>query len=139
MIAILKKFKKNKFSNFSPNYNFSAPPYNMLSTFQPGAYYRMYHRVQAEKMKRSYEWVKLMSRTEQTYSLVDIIKIIQEGMPRVKTYIKDGVLNVIIGEYNEEILEEFPLISQIIEEGTLKVELGDDRNTKIVNIDVKGY
>ncbi len=98
----------------------------------------MYHRVEAEKMKRSHEWVRSLAKAERVYSKTKS-KNIQEEIPPIKTYIKEGVLNVEIGECNKDLSEEFPMISQIIEKGMLKVELGDDENKKVVYIDLKGY
>jgi len=136
MTAKLKKSRKKGFRNFSPDYSFSAPPYNKYSAFQPGAYYRMYHRIEAEKIKRSHYWVRMLPIAENKKIHN---KMVQEYIPPVKTYIKEGILNVEIGEHDNELLEEFPIISPSIEEGIVKVELGDDDNKKVVYIDLKGY
>ena len=138
MTVKLKKSIKNGFRNFSPNDTFSAPPYNKYSTFQPGGYCRMYHRVEAEKMKRSHDWVKTIPIAEKVYKKINH-KVIQEFIPPVKTYIKEGILNVEIGEHDNELLEEVPIISPTIEKGIVKFELGDDDNKKVVYIDFKGY
>ncbi len=138
MAVKLKKSRKKGFRNFSPDYSFSAPPYNKYSAFQPGAYYRMYHRIEAEKMKRSHDWVKAIPIAEEVNSKINQ-EVIQEFIPPVKTYIKEGILNVEIGEYDNELLEEFPIIHPSIEECVVKVELGDDDNKKVVYIDFKGY
>ncbi len=102
----LKKSRNNKFRNFSPDYSFKAPPYNMYSAFRPGGYYRMYHRVEAEKMKRSHEWVISMLMAEKANTLTKT-KSSQKEIPPVKTHIKEGVLIVEIGENNKELVEEF--------------------------------
>jgi len=138
MIVKLKKSIKNGFRNFSPNDSFSAPPCNKYSMFQPGGYCRMYHNVEAEKMKRSHDWVKLIPIAEKVNNKSNQ-KVIQEFIPPVKTYIKEGILNVEIGEHDNKSLEELPLINPTIEEGIVKIELGDDDNRKIVLIDFKGY
>jgi anti-sigma28 factor (negative regulator of flagellin synthesis) len=134
----LKRSNKDRFRNISPDYTFKAPPYDIYSAIRPGGYFRMYHRVEAEKMKRSHEWVRSIAKAERVYSKAKS-KNIQEKVPPIKTYIKEGVLNVEIGECNKELSEDIPIISQIIEKGMLKVELGDDENKKVVHIDLKGY
>jgi hypothetical protein len=138
MAVKLKKSKKKGFRNFSPDYSFSAPPYNKYSAFQPGAYYRMYHRIEAEKMKRSHDWVRVLPIAEKVFKKIHN-KMVQEYIPPVKTYIKEGILNVEIGEHDNELIEEFPIIRPSIEEGVVKIELGDKDNRKVVYIDLIGY
>jgi hypothetical protein len=65
--------------------------------------------------------------------------MVQEYIPPVKTYIKEGILNVEIGEHDNELIEEFPIIRPSIEEGVVKIELGDKDNRKVVYIDLIGY
>ena len=134
----LKKSGKNRFRNFSPNYSFSAPPYNKYSAFQPGGYCRMYHRVEAEKMKRSYDWLRSMPIAKKVNKKIDN-KMIQEYIPPIKTYIKNGILKIEIGEHSNELSKKFPIIRPSIEEGIIKVELEEDDNKKVVHIDLKGY
>jgi len=138
MAAKLKKSRKNRFRNLSPDYSFSAPPSNKYSVFKPGGYYRMYHRVEAEKMKRSHYWVRMLPIAERVFKKIHN-KMVQEYIPPVKTYIKEGILNVEIGEHDNELIEEFPIIRPSIEEGVVKVELGNEDNRKVVYIDLKGY
>ncbi|MHA2036664.1 MAG: hypothetical protein ACW98X_09545 [Promethearchaeota archaeon] len=112
----LKKYKRSSMKNLSPNYTFSAPPWDVYGAFQPGAYYRMYHRIEAEKMKRSYDWLRFTSITERDY--IDIInRMIQDNILPVNTYMEEGILNV--------------------ENRELDYKLGDDANTKIVYFDLE--
>ena len=71
----LYKFKKRRVRDLNPNYTFSAPPYDMFSAYQPGGYYRMYHRVEAEKMKKSYNWIYSEYETNKSINRMDPIEI----------------------------------------------------------------
>jgi len=134
----LKKSKKKKRKFISPNYTLSAPHYDIYGAFQPWGYVNLYHHCEAEKMKRSYDWIQSAFEAEKAYSELKSKKI-EENFPLIKTYIKEGILKVKIGEYDEEQVEEVPIISPMIEEGMLKVEFGDEHNKKVVYIDLKGY
>ncbi len=122
----VKKHERNWMKNVSQNYTFSAPPHDFYGAFQPGAYYRMYHRIEAEKMKRSYDWLKFASITESDF--IEIINgMIKDNIPPVKTE---------IGEQDHKLLEDFPFSTPSIDERIIKVEVGDDDNRKIVYIDL---
>ncbi|MHA2184855.1 MAG: hypothetical protein ACXAAI_07625, partial [Promethearchaeota archaeon] len=50
---------------------FSAPPYDMFSPYQPWGYCRMYHHVEAEKMKKSFDWVHSEYKTKKSINTAD--------------------------------------------------------------------
>lgn len=125
MAIKLKGKKGNRVRSLSTNYTFSAPPYNNYSAFQPGGYYRMYHRVEAEKMKRSHYWVQAMFLAENAYKKREL-KEIQEDSEPLKTYTIEGISKVETEEYEEELIEEIPDIISIIEEWMFKVKIGVD-------------
>lgn len=132
-----KKSKKKKRKFISPNYTLSAPHYDIYGAFQPWGYVKLYHHCEAVKMKRSYDWVQSVYVAEKAYKDLKSIKI-EEELSLIKTYIKERILKVKIGEYDEEQIEEVPVISPMIEEGMLKAEFGDEHNKKVVYIDFKG-
>ncbi len=66
-------------------------------------------------------------------------KKIQEDIPLIKTYLEEGILKVEIGEYEKETMRKTPMLSSTIEEGMIRVEIGSNDNKKIVYIDFKGY
>ncbi len=115
MAIKLKGKKGNRVRSLSTNYTFSAPPCNKYSVFQPGGYYKMYHRVEAEKMKRSHYWVQAMFLAENTYKKREP-KEIQEVSEPLKTYTIEGISKVETEEYEEELIEEIPDFISIIEE-----------------------
>lgn len=134
----LKKVKKSRMKKLSPNYTLRAPPCDKYSTFQPGGFSKLYHHCEEARMKRSYHWVYSAFEAESAYKKVEPKKI-QEDLLRIKSYIKEGMLRVEIGEYNKEQIEEVPIITPTIEEGMLKVEFGEKNNKKVIYIDFKGY
>ncbi|MFW9874636.1 MAG: hypothetical protein ACFFG0_16135 [Candidatus Thorarchaeota archaeon] len=134
----IKNVKKKKVRGSTQDQTLSAPPFNMYSAFQPGAYYRMYHRVEAEKMKNSYNWTYSEYEADK-YINKRLSKRIQKTVPPIKASIKEGVLIIEIGKYNKKAKEEIPIICLSINEGMLKVIIGDDNNTNKVYIDFKGY
>ncbi|MHA2392497.1 MAG: hypothetical protein ACXAEX_11190 [Promethearchaeota archaeon] len=134
----LKKINKERVRNLSPSYAFHAPPYNKYSAYQPGGYFKMYHRVEAEKMKRSHNW-QLVEFEEDRASEKMLFMNNQEELPSVKTSIKEGILKVEIGDHREEIIEIIPKITPKIEKGMLRVEIGEDNNKKVIFIDFRGY
>ena len=107
MAIKLRSKKGNRVRSLSTNYTFSAPPYTIYSAFQPGGYYRMYHRVEAAKMKRSHDWVQFTFGTEKAFKKRDL-KEIQEKSQPLKTNLKEGILIVEIDECIEEMIEEIP-------------------------------
>ena len=115
MAIKLKSKKGNRVRSLSTNYTFRAPPCTIYSAFQPGGYYRMYHRVEAEKMKRSHYWVQSMFIAENTYKKREL-KEIQEDSEPLKTYTIEGISKVENEEFDEELIEEIPDIISIIEE-----------------------
>ena len=121
----LKSKKGNRVRSLSTNYTFSAPPCNKYSTFQPGGYYKMYHRVEAEKMKRSHYWVQSMFEAENICEKREL-KEIQEKSQQLTTTIKEGISKIEIEEYDKELIEEIPDIISIIEEWMFKVKIGVD-------------
>lgn len=132
----LKKNKKNLMKNISPNSTFSAPPYDYYGAFYPGGYYRIYHRVEAEKMRRSYDWLRYLSITEIDFEKI-IKKMIQDIKLLIKVNIDELILNIENGEYDNNSLKEYPFISSLRDERMIEVELGDDQNKKNVSIDVE--
>lgn len=115
MVLKLKSKNGNRVISLSENYTFRAPPNNRYSVFQPGGYYRMYHRVEAEKMKRSHYWVQLTFNAEEISKNREL-KEIQEKLQPLRTIIKEGISKVENGEYEKESIEEIPDIISIIEE-----------------------
>ncbi|MHA1991991.1 MAG: hypothetical protein ACW98A_13555 [Candidatus Hodarchaeales archaeon] len=115
MVLNLKSKKGNRVRSLSENYTFLAPPNNRYSTFQPGGYYRMYHRVQAEKMKRSHYWLQLTYNAEKIFKNREF-KEIQERLQPIKTNIKEGISKVEKKQFNKEPIEEISEIISIIEE-----------------------
>ena len=111
MTIKLRSKKGNRVRSLSTNYTFRAPPYNIYSAFQPGGYSRMYHRVEAEKMKRSHYWVQSMFIAENTHKKREL-KEIQEDSEPLKTYIIEGISKVKIEECDEESIEEIPELLQ---------------------------
>lgn len=107
----LKSNKRNRVRSNSANYTFRAPPCNKFSIFQPGGFYRMYHRVEAEKMKRSHYWVRLMVTAEKTYKKREFREFQEESEP-LKTYVKEGISKVEIKEFDEELIKEIPDLLQ---------------------------
>ncbi|GAH11264.1 unnamed protein product [marine sediment metagenome] len=107
----LKSKRTNRVRSLPANYTFRAPPNNKYSVFQPGGYYRMYHRVEAEKMKRSHYWVQFTVGAEESFKKKEL-KEIQEKSQPLKTNRKEGISKVEIKKYNEEIIEEIPDITQ---------------------------
>jgi len=101
-------------------------------------YVNLYHHCEAVKMKRSYDWVHSVYEAEKAYNELKSM-MIKENLPRIKPYVKEGILNVKIGVSNKEEIIEVPMMRSKIEEGMLKVEFGDKHNIKIVYIDFKGY
>ena len=71
----------------------------------------MYHRVEAEKMKRSHYWVQFTVGAEKSFKKKEL-KEIQEKSQPLKTKRKEGISKVEIKKYNEEIIEEIPDITQ---------------------------
>ena len=114
MTIKLKGKKGNRVRSLSANYTFRAPPCNKYSIFQPGGYYRMYHRVEAEKMKRSHYWVQSMFKAENVYKKREL-KEIQEKSKPLTTTIKEGISKIEIEENDKELIEEIPDIISIIE------------------------
>jgi len=136
-----KKLKKDKnywSRTHSKDYTLSAPPCHIYSTFQPGGFSRLYHRCEEVKMKRSHSWVYTKFEIEKIYKKKDPKKI-QEDVPPIKTYIEEGILKVEIGEYEKETMKKTPMLSSTIEAGMIRVEIGTKDNKKIVYIDFKGY
>ncbi len=136
-----KKLKKDKnywWRTDLPDYTLSAPPCPIYSVFQPGGFFRLYHRCEEVKMKRSHSWVYTKLEIEKIYQKKDPKKI-QEDLPPIKTYIEEGILKVEIGEYEKESMKETPILSSSTEEGMIRVEIGSNDNKKIVYIDFKGY
>jgi hypothetical protein len=111
----LKSNKRNRVRSLSANETFRAPPFNKFSIFQPGGFYRMYHRAEAEKMKRSHYWVQLTFKAEIIYKKEEL-KEAQEELESLKTYVIEGISKVEIEEYDEETMEEIPDVISIIEE-----------------------
>ena len=105
MTIKLRSKKGNRVRSLSTNYTFRAPPCTIYSAFQPGGYYRMYHRVEAEKMKRSHYWVQSMFIVENSYKKREL-KEIQEDSEPLKTYIIEGISKVKIEGYDPELIEE---------------------------------
>ncbi|MHA1883793.1 MAG: hypothetical protein ACXAAI_08740 [Promethearchaeota archaeon] len=123
----------------APNFTLSAPPHNKYNAFQPGAFSSMYHRCEAEKMKRSYNW--LLSECEEVEKSIkkkSSSKTI-EKLPLITTSMKEGVLKVQVGEYRERLLNEVLKINPIIEEGLLRVEFGENDEKKVILFDIRGY
>lgn len=110
MAIKLKGKKGNRVRSLSTNYTFRAPPCNRYSTFQPGGYYKMYHRVEAEKMKRSHYWVQL-SLSAEIINNQGELKEIQEELVTLL-----GISEVEIEEHGEDLTEEIPEIISLIEE-----------------------
>ncbi len=111
----LKSKKGNRVRSLFTNYIFRAPPQNKYSAFQSGGYYKMYHRVEAEKMKRSHYWVHLMFIAENIHKKRES-KEIQEKSKLLNPNIKEGISKVEIEEDNKELIEEIPDIISLIEE-----------------------
>ncbi|MHA1912840.1 MAG: hypothetical protein ACW986_08245 [Promethearchaeota archaeon] len=131
--------KGKRARGMTPNFTLTAPPHDKYSAFQPGAYSSMYHRCEAEKMKRSYNWLlSEFEEVDQNIKKKSPSKTI-ENLPPIKTSIEEGVLKVQVGEYRENLLNEVLKINPIIEEGLLKVELGENDKKKVILIDVRGY
>ena len=107
----LKSNKRNRVRSISANYTFRAPPNNRFSVFQPGGFYRMYHRVEAEKMKRSHYWVRLMVIAEKTYKKREFQEFQEESEP-LKTHIEEGISKVEIKESDGELIKEIPDLLQ---------------------------
>ncbi|MHA2009111.1 MAG: hypothetical protein ACXABO_16745 [Promethearchaeota archaeon] len=84
----INRSKKGKVRGLNQNFNFSAPPYDMFSAYQPGGYSRMYHRVEAERMKRSYNWVYSEYEANKSINIMDTIEIEIEIPPM--TSLKKG-------------------------------------------------
>ena len=125
MVLKIKSKKGNRVRSLSENYTFRAPPNNRYSVFQPGGYYRMYHRVEAEKMKRSHYWVHLTFNAEEISKNREL-KEIQEKLQPLTTIIQEGISKVENEEYDEELIEEIPDVISIIEEWMFKVKIGVD-------------
>ncbi|MFX1324862.1 MAG: hypothetical protein ACFE8N_07890 [Promethearchaeota archaeon] len=123
----------------SPSYTFRAPPSNKYSVFQPGGYCKMYHHVEAEKMKRSHNWQLAGWKDEKETPKSPLFKRNQKKLPSIKSTIKDGILKLEIGDYEEPIIEVIPKITPKIEQGVLKVEIGENDQKKLVYIDLRGY
>jgi len=123
----------------APNFTLSAPPYNKYSAFQPGAFSSMYHRCEAEKMKRSYNW--LLSECEEVEKSIKkkSSSKARENLPLITTSIEKGVLKVQVGEYRESLLNEVLKINSIIREGLLRVEFGENDKKKVILFDIRGY
>ncbi|MHA2282033.1 MAG: hypothetical protein ACXAC5_14415 [Promethearchaeota archaeon] len=115
-MSIKSKSKNGKrMRSLSPNYTFRAPPYNKWSAFRPGGYYRMYHRVEAERMKRSHYWVQSTFIVEKIHKKIEFKEIPEKSQPS-KANIKEGIIIVEIEDFIEELLEEIPDNISIIEE-----------------------
>ncbi len=138
MAKKLKKYKNYWWRTDLPDYTLSAPPCHNYSVFQPGGFSRLFHRCEEATMKRSHSWVYTLFEIEEIYMKKEPKKI-QEDIPTVKTYLEEGILKVEIGEYEKESMKETPILSSSTEEGMIKVEIGYSNNKKIVYIDFKGY
>ena len=125
MVLKIKSKKGNRVRSLSENYTFRAPPNNRYSVFQPGGYYRMYHRVEAEKMKRSHYCVHLTFNAEEISKNREFKEIQEKSQPLTPT-IKEGISKVEIEEYDKESTEEIPDIISIIEKWMFKVKIGVD-------------
>ena len=108
----LRSKKRNRGRTFSPNYDFRAPPYDSYGAFRPEGYCKLFHRVEAEKMKRSHYWAQYVSNAEIFYK----IKEFQEDTQLLKTYIEEGISKIEIEKCDEEIIEKIPDTISIIED-----------------------
>jgi len=133
----IKNSKNNKAKGIKQNYKFSAPPYNMFSAYQPGGYYRMFHRVEADKMKRSYDWI--YSGYEIRNSVKEMLLKEIQKIPSIKALLKEGKFVLEIEKLDRIIGGEFPSTNPSIKNGMLKVVIGDEDNKNIVYIDIKAY
>ena len=110
----------------------------MYGAFQAWDYSTIYHNNVEAIMKSSYWWVqsafekyRISKRQEK--------KDFQAFLPPIKTYMKNGILKVEIGDLYEEPINELTTIIPTIEKGRVKVEIGNEQNKKVVYIDFKGY
>lgn len=135
----LRKINNYRARNLSPSYTFQAPPSNKYSVFHPEGYFKMYHRVEAEKMKRSYNWQLVALEEEKMITKSPKYNMIQEKLPVIESSIKEGILKVKIGKYEEPIIEIIPKMTPKIEDGVLKIEIGKNGQKKLIYIDLRGY
>ncbi|MFW9896581.1 MAG: hypothetical protein ACFFD7_12315 [Candidatus Thorarchaeota archaeon] len=136
MISKLKNKRKKGFRNWFQDYSLNAPPYDNYSAFQPGSFFRMYHRVEAEKMRRSYDWIGLMYEAKKMYekTINDMIEVYTNP---VMTSKREKIWNIEIEEWVDEFIDESKIVTPLIDKGTLTIELGDDDNKKVIKIDLK--
>lgn len=133
----LRKFKKNWITNLLPTFRLHGPPYGMCNVFPVWDWYAIYHKNVEATMKRSYYWIQ--SEFEQYgKSKGKEKKDIQASLPSIKSYMKNGMLSVEIGDQYKEPMDLLATITPKIEKGMLKIEIGNEQNKKLVSIDFKG-
>jgi hypothetical protein len=99
--------KGKRARGMAPYFTLSAPPHNLYDAFQPGAFSSMYHRCEAEKMRRSHNWLlSEYEEKEKTIKKKSPSKS-KEILPPITSTMKKGVLKVQVGKYRESLLNEF--------------------------------
>lgn len=136
MTVKLKNKRKKGFRNWFQDFSFKAPPYDNNSAFLPGGFFRMYHRVEAAKMRRSYDWIGVMYEAKKMYEKI-INDMIEVYANPIMTSKREKIWNIEIEGWINEIIDESKIITPLIDKGTLTIEIGDDDKKKVLQIDLK--
>ena len=131
-IKILKLEKNRLRSNTLANQYppLKAPPYNIYGSFQPGAFSRLYHQCEVARMKNSHYWLKTLSEVINDLKL-SVANKIQKKFPAVQNGILDGETRThenLIAKCESKIIQK-------VENGILKIEIGEEDNQEIVYMD----
>ncbi len=129
-ILKLKEYRSRSGALIDQHPPLKAPPYNRYGSFQPGAFSRLYHQCEPARMKNSHYWLKTLSEAKND-SKLSVANKIQKEFPAVQ----NGILNGEIRAHENLIAKCESKIIQKVENGILKVEIGEEDNQEVVYID----